>query len=85
MLGATTAGRFVIQLSATWLGVVWPWPPTTLKKGYAMSDLDPDVVRASMTGDLLVDAYVEPDWESFLTTVAASAVPECWAAVCCPP
>jgi len=32
-----------------------------------------------MTGDLLVDAYVEPDWESFLTTVEATAVPECWA------
>jgi hypothetical protein len=44
-----------------------------------MTDIDPDVVVASMTGDLLKDAYVEPDWDRFLAGLAEQAVPEVWA------
>lgn len=44
-----------------------------------MVDLNPDDVVASLTGDLLKDAFVEPDWDRFLTGLAEQAVPESWA------
>lgn len=44
-----------------------------------MADLNPDDVVASLTGDLLKDAFVEPDWDRFLAGLAEQAVPESWA------
>lgn len=44
-----------------------------------MSAIDPGEILASLTGDLLQDAYVEPDWDRFLESLAGVAVPESWA------
>ena len=53
--------------------------PPSLQGALQMTDPSPDELRESLTGDLLQDAFVEPDWDRFLTGLAGIAVSESWA------